>query len=472
MSKRLKHLLSLLKEVFSTQIINSLALKTNFKTRQGKLTPEMFVALCVLYGNDLCKTSLVQLSTRLHTKEGIELSPQALDQRFNANAVRFLKELFEKLIRIHNKETLDNTLLCKSMFSKIKVVDSSVIQLPENLAETYKGSGGDSSKSSVKIQLEYEVLSGKFIECQINQGSSSDMDYLEYNEQRIQKNELHLKDLGYYKLTHLEKIASAEAFYISKLKSSSAMYIKNPNPEFKANGEINKSKEYKKIDIQQIAQPLTEGQSIDYLDTYAGFNKLNSRLIVTKLTSKRKENRLKKYRLDVRKGKKTKSAAHDFWNSTNSYITNIPEEMATADEIHNLYTLRWQIENMFKIWKSIFRIADIKKVKLERFQCFLYGRLIGLILSASIVSASKVIAMEEKKKTLSEIKAFSIASEYLEALRSQDFKSPRKLKEFIKKIIQRILKHGFKNEKKGCLSCVFVLDFVRCNTSYLNKQIA
>lgn len=52
MSKRLRHLITLLKEVFSTQIINSIALKTRFKTRKGKLTPDMFVALCVLYGND------------------------------------------------------------------------------------------------------------------------------------------------------------------------------------------------------------------------------------------------------------------------------------------------------------------------------------------------------------------------------------------------------------------------------------
>ena len=83
--------MSLLKEVFSPEIINSIALKTKFKIRKGKLTPDMFVALCVLYGRDLCQSSLVRLSTRLNIKEDITISPQALDQRFNKHAVSFLK---------------------------------------------------------------------------------------------------------------------------------------------------------------------------------------------------------------------------------------------------------------------------------------------------------------------------------------------------------------------------------------------
>ena len=61
MSKRLQYLTILLKDVFSPEIINSIALKTKFKIRKGKLTPEMFVALCVLYGKDLCQSSLVRL---------------------------------------------------------------------------------------------------------------------------------------------------------------------------------------------------------------------------------------------------------------------------------------------------------------------------------------------------------------------------------------------------------------------------
>lgn len=351
MSKRLRYLVTLLKEVFSPEIINSIALKTKFKIRKGKITPDMFVALCVLYGRDLCQSSLIRLSTRLNIKEDIEISPQALDQRFNKHAVSFLRQIFERLIHKHNNETLDDLPLRKMLFANIKVVDSTVIQLPENLAVAYKGTGGDGSKSAVKIQLEYEVLSGKFLACQINSGSSSDMAYLPYSEAKIEKGELHLKDLGYFKTDHLQKIHQAGAFYISKIKKTASAYLKDPNPELKRDGTINKKKAYKKIDIQQIAQPLAEGQSIECLDTYMGITKLKSRLIVTKLTKECKQNREKKHRLAIRKGKRIRQDNDDAWNSINTYITNIPQEIATAEQIHNLYTLRWQIENMFKVWK-------------------------------------------------------------------------------------------------------------------------
>ncbi|MPN12630.1 hypothetical protein SDC9_159948 [bioreactor metagenome] len=59
---------------------------------------------------------------------------------------------------------------------------------------------------------------------------------------------------------------------------------------------------------------------------------------------------------------------------------------------------------MFKVWKSIFKINQVKKVKIERFKCFLYGRLIALLLSSSIVFTAKNIIIENENKEISEIK--------------------------------------------------------------------
>lgn len=465
MSPRLQQLINLFHLSFSISTVTLLALKTKFKMRTGKLTPNMFIALCVLNGKDLCQSSLVKLSTRLQIKEGIEISPQALDQRFNKHAVDFLRETFEDLLQAHN-EAIDDELLSDNMlFPKIKTVDSTIIQLPENLATTYRGAGGDSSKASIKIQLEYEVLSGKFIVSQINEGVSSDSSYLPFSEERLEPGELHLKDLGYFKIAHLKKIDQAEAFYISKIKRTASIYKKNPKPQFKSDGTVYKFTEYKKVDIQSIAQPLAEGQSVEDLDTYMGIDKLKSRLIVTKLTQECKESRIRKNKREIRRRNKPKNELNNLWNSVNVYITNIPPSMATADQIHQLYTLRWQIENMFKVWKSVFKLAAVKKVKRERFECFLYGRLIELVLAASIVSTSKAIALLEGIKPLSEMKAFTIASEYLESFspHSTSHDATYLLALFLTKIIRRIIKYGVKNSKKGSISFSDILGFLDCN---------
>lgn len=45
---------------------------------------------------------------------------------------------------------------------------------------------------------------------------------------------------------------------------------------------------------------------------------------------------------------------------------------------------------------------------MKRFKCFLYGRLIALLLSLSIVSIAKNVIMEEDNKEISEIKSFGV----------------------------------------------------------------
>ncbi len=54
-------------------------------------------------------------------------------------------------------------------------------------------------------------------------------------------------------------------------------------------------------------------------------------------------------------------------------MTNIPMEWIPKEKIYDLYSLRWQIELLFKIWKSWFRIHRCKSIKQERLECHLYG---------------------------------------------------------------------------------------------------
>lgn len=77
----------------------------------------------------------------------------------------------------------------------------------------------------------------------------------------------------------------------------------------------------------------------------------------------------------------------------------------STQQIHDVYSLLWQIEIMFKIWKSIFNIDNVKNVKIERFKCFLYGRLIALLLSSSIVFTAKDIIHKEDSKEINLILA-------------------------------------------------------------------
>ena len=70
------------------------------------------------------------------------------------------------------------------------------------------------------LLLEYDLLSGKFGGCTVGDTGESDFVYIPKLENNIGKNDLKLEDLGYFKVSHLEYIDKAEAFYISIVKTT------------------------------------------------------------------------------------------------------------------------------------------------------------------------------------------------------------------------------------------------------------
>lgn len=104
---------------------------------------------------------------------------------------------------------------------------------------------------------------------------------------------------------------------------------------------------------------------------------------------------------------------------------------------------------MFKVWKSIFNINDVKPMKIERFLCFLYGRLISLILSFSIVFTTKNLIYEKKDIEISELKSFYIITEFFDKLRIEIFKGYLAILRLLKIIIDTITKRGKKSRRKG-----------------------
>ena len=50
-----------------------------------------------------------------------------------------------------------------SAFERIRILDATVFQLADSFATDYQRSGGSSNTAGVKIQFEYDLLSGQFL---------------------------------------------------------------------------------------------------------------------------------------------------------------------------------------------------------------------------------------------------------------------------------------------------------------------
>jgi len=68
------------------------------------------------------------------------------------------------------------------------------------------------------------------------------------------------------------------------------------------------------------------------------------------------------------------------------------------DHVWQLYRLRWQIELIFKIWKSISNIEKVKKVKKHRLECYIFSKLIIIVLGWKVMwSVAKQLHINEGK---------------------------------------------------------------------------
>ncbi|MFY8264549.1 IS4 family transposase [Clostridium perfringens] len=462
MNKKLKYLSKSIKESFDINAINKISKYTKFIQRKGSITAKDFMMFNVFYGSDICSAHLSQLVSKYDMLFSKQLSKQALDKRFNKHSVEFMKEIFVRLLYAQNSTltSLERTL--RTYFDRVIINDSTSFVLPKEFKKKFPGSGGSGSPSSIKVQLQYDLLTGSFMNVDIFSGIKTDVEYLKTMKKYKNNKDLKLADLGYFKIDYLKRIDKSGTSFISKVKSNTSLYVKNPNPEKYKVGTIKKSSEYIKIDIIKLVEPLAPGETIELNDIYIGSKKdFQSRLIITKLTKENKEKRVFNHIEGIRKKRLTLSQRRLDFNSVNAYITNVPSDIIVANQVHELYSLRWQIEIIFKVWKSIFKI---NQVKLERFMCFLYGRLIALLLSSTIVFTSKSIILEEDKKEISELKAFGNLTQYFPKLSFEIFKGEFYISRILKSILNNFRRLGIKSKKNHKKTALDILKLIKLNS--------
>ena len=434
-----------LRECLSPAVLKDIAKRVGFVKRASKYQANELIALCVWLSQEIGSTSLPQLCSRLEASTGVSMSAEGLNQRFNQAAVAYLREVFRALLaqKLCANQSLPANLM--STFKRIRILDATVFQLPDPFALHYQGSGGSSNTAGVKIQLEYDLLSGQFLNVQVGPGKNNDKTYGTSCLETVEAGDLCLRDLGYFDLGDLQTIHDKEAYYISRLKLNTRIYIKNPEPEYFKNGTLKKQTEYIQLDMTQMMADLTPGETIEVHEANIGhIQKLPTRVIIHRLTDDQTQTRLQNQAIrEKKKGIVMKEKSKRLMGM-NVYITNTSVEEVPTDDVHALYSLRWQIEILFKTWKSFFEIDACKTLKRERLECHLYGQLIGILLCSSTMFQMRQLLLEKKKQELSEYKAIYMIKDYFPLL----FQAMAAGAEELVKILHRLYQLLSKNSRK------------------------
>ncbi|TKH08285.1 IS4 family transposase, partial [Bacillus wiedmannii] len=186
-----------IQSLLSPNTLQNLARDVGFVQRTSKYRAQDLIALCVWISQSVAKTSLTQLCSCLEASTEVLISPEGLNQRFNAAAVQFLQKVLAKLL---NQKLSSAKLLSSpytSIFKRIRILDSTAFQLPDPFSFVYPGAGGCSHTAGIKIQLEYDLLSGQFLHIHTGPGKQHDRTYGSLCVSTVTANDLCIRDLGY-----------------------------------------------------------------------------------------------------------------------------------------------------------------------------------------------------------------------------------------------------------------------------------
>lgn len=432
---------------FSAETITQLAMDTGFIQRKRKLTAMDSLLLFVFSSKHLSESSLEQLSIHLEDLTGKELSAEGLNQRFNWRAVIFLQSIFEQLLQTKCLRSFQKMMKYSAVFEKIRVLDSTAFQIPDAFSDWFPGTGC----TSVKFQIEFELLSGQFTHAHFEPGRVHDAKTGNKLCQTVQPKELILRDLGYLNLEEFDKLTKQnQRYFISRLRNNSIVYTENPSPSYYKNGKVKKSTEFNRHTIQELAKTVKENETKEFEGIYVGKNKVKMpiRLIICHLTTAQQEKRIARMKeiervTGIRYKEKTKEMS-----AYGVYITNLPVEI-DKEEMYQIYSLRWQIELLFKVWKSAMDLTHCKPMKIERFICYFYSQLIRVILCTMMTYQMRYLLWEKSKKELSEMKGTEIIVDKLSALYLAMKDSAESVVQVLIHIFHQLERNGIKSRKKG-----------------------
>jgi hypothetical protein len=415
------------KEFFNTKA-EALSIATGFIKRKRKLKGSSFIKAMIL-GNMSHSNCSIEGICQLLNEDSIEMTKQGVDFRFTAQAVKFMEAMFAEALNLFKKKwQIDCSLL--QQFNSVKLLDSSYVTLPSSMENIYKGYGShyrnhqSLTKAGLKLQVVFDYLHQLVDRLDVREGKRSDQGYKDYL-QDLSLNDLVIADLGFFVPQSFQQIDKANAYFISRYKADTNLYD---------------TETQKKIDL------LLELREHSFLEKEVLLGKqtqLRVRLVCQKLTAEQSMARRRKAHELAKSHGYTSSERNQQLLDWSIFITNIPKVQIKSEQIFTIYRVRWQIELLFKLYKSHVKITNLKgKSKTYRILCELYAKLCVIVIFHGIYACAGSKDHPEISLTKAWLEFQRRAREFLLAL-----KGPlTKLKNFIKELILSWSKFSLKDK--------------------------
>ncbi len=347
--------------------LNNLAKESGFVKRKAqKITPKHMIIGFMLMVSKI-RNTYSDWAMEIGLLAGQCISKQALCERLlDPSTEEYLKKVLEGVIgkQIVYKPSQKESSILKH-FNNIYIDDSTVISLPDELNVEFPGNvTKGKKKAQAKIHAMYNLTCNSFAFMSIYSFTNNDQSLSPNVLPYLQNGDLILRDLGFTTLNVLGKFNQKGIYFVCRKLYLIHLY----EPETGALIDLVKLLSKKKI----IDKEVVVGKE----------QQLKLRLVAVRVPAQKAETRIRKAKKH-RDKRLNHSPEYYTLLQYNIFLSNIPEIICNTYQIYQIYRWRWQIEIIFKSWKSNFSLEKLFHWQCKnatRVKCTIYLMLLYIIL--------------------------------------------------------------------------------------------
>jgi len=345
-----------LRALFTTSA-DALALETTFVKRTRIITGANFTQALVFGWLENPDATLEDLAMQLG------VTPQALHDRFNPTAHTFLQRILAQALRTALRATPPVLTLLQS-FTRVYADDCTTISLPADAATRWPGCGGhapDVGAAALKAFTRWELTTGAIESLNLFSGRTPDLTAAQ-SALEPEPGSLVLADMGFFDLARFRTWTSTKVSWITRIPAQVTLTC-----DGRTQG----------VATYLGARP--EGTDTIDIPILLGGLGVPCRLVARRCPEAVRVRREAKQRETASRKQRRVSADQLVLCGWTVYATNVPAAVLNPVEMWMVARVRWQVELLFKGWKSQGGVARSQGRTGDRVECEVLAKLVGQI---------------------------------------------------------------------------------------------
>lgn len=342
-------------------ISDQMGIKTGFTQRRSKVSGSVFMQTLVFSSleNPDCRYSGLVAAA---WKAGVQVSKQALAQRFSAVSAEMARCVLVEAVQTVIA-TQPAALGLLERFNGVYLRDSSTVSLPLSLATLWPGCGSrHGCSAALKLHTRLEVTRAQLGGPILAAGREHDT-RSPFQSEELPKGALRMGDLGFFSLKQFQTDAANGVYWLSRYKADTCLYDELGQP-------IDLLAWLGQQTCDQAERTVQVGQK----------ERLSCRLLVIRVPPAVAQQRRRKLREYACKKHTPLRAALLALAEWTLLLTNLPQDQISIPEALVLVHVRWQIELLFKRWKSLFKIDEWRSANPWHILTELYAKLLSAVI--------------------------------------------------------------------------------------------